>query len=213
MQQSVKPAARKRVRLRPDIRSQQILDAALVEFSQHGFTATRIEDIAQGAGLSKGGIYAHFASKEDIFEALLARTLRPLPVIGIPETGDSDAARIAAFVEQFIDLTHRRLREPDVVAMLRLLIAESARRPDLIRRWHRECLLPNRQAQQQVLQDAVSCGLLKRSALTDNLHLAYAPALYAAIVDMVLHDGDPAAEMSALRQAHKQLMLDQLQAP
>lgn len=70
---------RKRVRLTPDIRIGLILDAALAEFSRNGFAATRIEDIAAHAGLSKAGLYAHFASKEAIFEALLVRTLS-LPI-------------------------------------------------------------------------------------------------------------------------------------
>ena len=49
----------------------QILDAALQEFSAAGYAGARMDDIAARAGLSKGGLYAHFASKEEVFEALL----------------------------------------------------------------------------------------------------------------------------------------------
>ncbi len=205
------PAGRKRIRLRPEVRSRQILDAALIEFSQHGFVGARIEDIASRAQLSKSGVYAHYASKEKIFEALLAKGLTPMPVVLLPDAyGDSAGIN---FVEQFIDLAYARLTDPDVVAMLRLLIAESARIPDLIQRWSKELLDPYHQAQEKVLQDAVSRGLIRRSTLTDNFALAYAPALYAAIVAMVFHDESPAADTARLRQAHKQFMLDQLQAP
>ncbi|WZB73785.1 helix-turn-helix domain-containing protein [Achromobacter insuavis] len=55
----------------------QILDAALQEFSAAGYAGARMDDIAARAGLSKGGLYAHFASKEEVFEALLARYLSP----------------------------------------------------------------------------------------------------------------------------------------
>ena len=49
----------------------QILDAALVEFSERGFNAARMDDIASRCGLSKGGLYAHFQSKEEIFKAVI----------------------------------------------------------------------------------------------------------------------------------------------
>ena len=71
---------RKRVRLKPEVRSRLILEAALVEFGARGFSATRIEDIARRAGLSKSGVYAHYAGKEEIFEALLNLTLAPLDI-------------------------------------------------------------------------------------------------------------------------------------
>lgn len=71
------PARPPRCRLPADIRINQILDAALAEFSASGFAGARIDDIAARAGMSKGGVYTHFGSKDEIFEALLARTLMP----------------------------------------------------------------------------------------------------------------------------------------
>ena len=68
-----KPALQRR--LPPALRVQQILDNALLEFEGHGFQAARMETIAQRSGLSKGGLYAHFDSKEQLFEALLTRSI------------------------------------------------------------------------------------------------------------------------------------------
>lgn len=53
-------AAPARQRLPPEVRALQILDAALVEFSERGFAATRMEDIARRCGLSKGGALRPF---------------------------------------------------------------------------------------------------------------------------------------------------------
>lgn len=50
---------------------QDLLDAALTIFSQKGYTATRLEDIAKAAGVTRGAIYHHFGSKSDLFLALL----------------------------------------------------------------------------------------------------------------------------------------------
>lgn len=70
------PRAARR-RLPATVRATQILDAALRVFAEKGIAASRIDDIAAVAGLSKGGIYAHFKSKEEIFEALLTRATSP----------------------------------------------------------------------------------------------------------------------------------------
>ena len=66
-----------RRRLSPELRIQQILDAAFVVFAEKGFVSARMDDIAAAAGLSKGGIYNHFRSKEQIFEELLKHGYRP----------------------------------------------------------------------------------------------------------------------------------------
>jgi TetR/AcrR family acrAB operon transcriptional repressor len=53
------------------ITREKLLSAALHLFSQKGFTATRLEDIAQAVGVTRGAIYHHFGSKEDLFIALV----------------------------------------------------------------------------------------------------------------------------------------------
>lgn len=55
-------------------RQKQILEAAITQFAQHGFQATRMEDIARESGLSKGALYLYYQSKDAIIAALL-RTL------------------------------------------------------------------------------------------------------------------------------------------
>lgn len=48
-----------------------LLEAALAMFLEHGFAAARVEDIAARAGISKGAVYLHFATKKDLFEAVV----------------------------------------------------------------------------------------------------------------------------------------------
>lgn len=75
--------------LSEDVRREQILDAARTAFVEAGYTPTRMEDIAKRAGLSKGGIYFHFASKQELFEALVeqefALAVRRLEAVGQSE--------------------------------------------------------------------------------------------------------------------------------
>jgi AcrR family transcriptional regulator len=55
----------------PAARRQAILEAAIVVFAQHGFDAATTDNIARAAELSKGGLYWHFKSKDDILAAIL----------------------------------------------------------------------------------------------------------------------------------------------
>jgi AcrR family transcriptional regulator len=54
----------------------KLLDAAKRIFAQQGFEAARLEDIAAGAGYTRGAFYANFESKEDIFFALFEEWVR-----------------------------------------------------------------------------------------------------------------------------------------
>jgi len=59
---------------RPDMRAEripQIIQAAMIVFARNGFVQTRMQDIAQEAGLSKATLYLYFASKEDLIVAIL----------------------------------------------------------------------------------------------------------------------------------------------
>ncbi|MDH4062116.1 MAG: TetR/AcrR family transcriptional regulator [Aquincola sp.] len=66
------PAARQR---RKEARPQELLDAALALFVEKGFSATRAEEVAQRAGVSKGTLYLYYPSKEELFKAVIAQSL------------------------------------------------------------------------------------------------------------------------------------------
>ena len=71
-------AARSRARQtdRTQATRRKLLDAAKQVFAQQGFEAARLEDIAAGAGYTRGAFYANFESKEDIFFALFEEWVR-----------------------------------------------------------------------------------------------------------------------------------------
>ena len=55
-----------------------ILAAALDEFSERGFAAARLDDVARRAGVAKGTIYLYFRDKESLFQELIRAMLTPL---------------------------------------------------------------------------------------------------------------------------------------
>ncbi len=68
-------AARPRWHRRKDARPDEILAAALEVFSDRGFAATKLEDVARKAGVTKGTIYLYFENKEALFKALIRETI------------------------------------------------------------------------------------------------------------------------------------------
>lgn len=198
--------ARRRVRLAPEVRSRLILDAALIEFSRHGFAAARIEGIAQRAGLSKTGVYAHFVGKDAIFQALLTRTLTPpsLPAFQL----DADPALIRASVEAFVDELYASLMRPEVVKTLRLVIAEGKRCQQLIANWRSGVLEPYRAQYEIHVQQAITAGYLHEQVLAKDFLLVIAPAMFAVFQAIVFQEERSEHGIETIRKAHKCMLLE-----
>ncbi len=65
------PQVPPRPRLSSDDRRRQLLSHAIALFSRHGFSGTRTKDIAAACGVSEAILYRHFATKEDLYHAIL----------------------------------------------------------------------------------------------------------------------------------------------
>jgi AcrR family transcriptional regulator len=64
---------RKRVTKSPDVRRQELMDAAVKTFKEKGISRTTVSDITTGAGVAKGTFYLYFDSKEQLLGALKER--------------------------------------------------------------------------------------------------------------------------------------------
>ena len=62
---------------RKDARPGEIVAAALASFAERGYAATKLEDVAAAAGISKGTIYLYFPTKEDLFRAVVRQAVLP----------------------------------------------------------------------------------------------------------------------------------------
>ena len=58
-------------------RPQELVAAALDLFVERGYAATRLEDVAAAAGVSKGTVYLYFANKEELFKSVVRENLVP----------------------------------------------------------------------------------------------------------------------------------------
>jgi AcrR family transcriptional regulator len=114
----------------PEARKQAILEAALRVFAQYGFDAATTEDIAQAAGLSKGGLYWHFKSKDEILAAMLKQLFdQEMAVLSrFVDNSGSVASRLRQLVRQAIDAV---LEIEHTLPVIREFSALAARNADV----------------------------------------------------------------------------------
>jgi AcrR family transcriptional regulator len=98
-----------RKRLPPDERRALIEDAAARLFAEHGYAATRLEDIAAAAKVTKPVLYRHFESKQALYLALLAKHRALLPRFVAPATTDEPfLERLPALLDAWFAYVHEQ---------------------------------------------------------------------------------------------------------
>lgn len=190
-------------------RKEEILDAALIEFADRTYNAVSMERLAECAGLSKAGIYAHFKSKEEIFHALLERTTKQLCDFQgwLPD----EELTLPELVDAYLDRLYATFESPTTVSIYRLLLTESARAPELVKRWHDEVARGLRRRAQLIIQRNIDRGIVRPGVLTEHFYpLALAPALLWLNSSMLSRDA-PSISLVQVRDAHRQLLLELLE--
>jgi len=111
-----------RVRLSRMTRRKTLLDAGALAFAERGFQATSMEEVASRAGVTRLIVYRHFASKEDLYRAVLDRAVSGVAA-AVSSQGDGDPT-VSSVVNGFLDAA---AADPEG---FRLLVHHSAREPD-----------------------------------------------------------------------------------
>ena len=129
------PKFRRRAEARPD----EVLDAALELFMEKGFAATRVDDIAKRAGLSKGAVYLYFPSKEAVLEALVRRSIIPIADSALEalRNYEGDPRLVISMV---IKMVGHRFSDPRIVAIPKVVFREVLGFPHLAEMYRVEVL-------------------------------------------------------------------------
>jgi len=159
-----------------------ILDAALHEFSESGFAAARLDDVARRAGVAKGTIYLHFKDKEALFQDLVRTNL--VPVMGTFEAALKSELPLRTIVDQAIEIFVREIYGTRRKEIMRLIITEGARFPSLAEFYYREVLARMLTAVRARLTRA-----LERGEITDKALIRFPQLLGAASVLIVVWHG------------------------
>ena len=172
-------------------RPTEILDAAFKEFAANGFAGTRLDDVAARAGVTKGTIYVYFDSKEDLFIATLKEMTSPAldqlkTLMAVPQSSAADILR-----EHFLFVAESMLADRRKRELIRLLMADGPRFPDLVDRWHADIIAPCCAAFSAVITYGVERGEFRASAIAEFPQLMLAPIVMANVWLSIFSDRHP----------------------
>ncbi len=124
---SALPTPRKR---RKEARPSELLEAALSLFVEKGFAATRLEDVAAHAGVSKGTLYLYYENKDALFKAVIQEGI--VPVIA---ENEAIAARHSGcsfdLLELLLENWWTKIGQTAFAGIPKLMVAEARNFPEL----------------------------------------------------------------------------------
>jgi len=139
-------------RRRKEARPAELLEAALTLFVEKGFAATRSEEVARAAGVSKGTLYLYFPSKEELLKAVIQHFLGTEIEAGMQEAAAADGPTAAA-MEQMLVNWWTRIYEGPASGVFKLMITEVRNFPEIGEFWLERVVAPGH---------AVVSGLIRR---------------------------------------------------
>jgi AcrR family transcriptional regulator len=125
---------------RKEDRPGEIVAAALAVFSEKGFAAAKLDEIARRAGVSKGALYLYYETKEDIFHAVVKTAVAPnLDLVRDRVEGFPDG--FGALLE-LLPAMAQMLSVSPIAGIGKMVIGEGRNFPELARYWHDELVAP-----------------------------------------------------------------------
>jgi AcrR family transcriptional regulator len=203
--------AEPKFRRRKAERPAEIVQAALAVFAEKGFAAARLEEIAARAGVSKGSVYLYFATKEELFRAVVEQAIAP--------NMRAIRAMIAAHPGPFSDLA-RALPErvaATIAAMpvggvVKMVIGEARNFPELARVWHDELVAQALGGLTEAIAAAQARGEVKPGDARIYALQLISPILVSVIWrEVFVPVGAPAFDIPAVARQHVETMLHGLE--
>lgn len=173
-------AAPPRWRRRKDARPAELLDAAHEVFVERGYAATRLEDIAHRAGVTKGTMYLYYENKEALFKELVRTTALPMV-----EGAEGLVRTHRGSSRELVSLVLRRRWEALALGRLggiaKLMMSEAGNFPELARWYHDEIISRANAALAQAIRLGVERGEFRPVDERLTAYVAVAPLLIAAM--------------------------------
>lgn len=163
-------------RRRKEARPQELLDAALDLFVEKGFAATKIEDVASRAGVSKGTVYLYFPSKEELLKAVIRHNLS----LTIAAGGDllaSFEGSTSELMKLLASTWWDRVGETQASGIFKIIITEMRNFPEFASFYAAEVIEPARALLCGVLQRGIDRGEFRPVPLVHTAHALIFPLL------------------------------------
>jgi TetR/AcrR family transcriptional regulator len=145
---------------RKEARPQELLDAALSLFVEKGFAATKVEEVALRAGVSKGTLFLYFHSKEDLFKAVIQRNLSDHFPIWNQEF-DEFQGSTSEMVSYAMQTWWQRIGNTTVSGITKLVTSEASNFPEVVKFYETEVMQPGHTLFKKILQRGIDSGEFK----------------------------------------------------
>lgn len=160
-------------------RPAEIMDAALALFAEKGFAATKMEDIALRAGVTKGTPYRYFPNKDAIFQAIVETSLLP----SVDAIQQSNALPAGTPVVPVLVALHTQW-QVDVIdtprsAVMKVMLAESGNFAELAAYYREKVITPTHHALAQLITRGINQGELRPMDVDYAVQVLIAPMLMA----------------------------------
>lgn len=158
-------------------RPQELLDAALALFVNKGLAATRIEEVARLAGVSKGTLYLYYASKDELFKAVVRHWLGEVLAAG----SDLVDRWEGPTNELLYNLAHTwwtRIGASNASGIFKLVVAEVGNMPELAQFYVDEVIVPTHQLLGRAVERGMASGEFRRMDVTAVVHALMATAQF-----------------------------------
>ncbi|MBS0594672.1 MAG: TetR/AcrR family transcriptional regulator [Proteobacteria bacterium] len=170
------PARRRRKAARP----QELQQAALELFVEKGYAATRAEEVAARAGVSKGTLYLYFPSKEELFKAVLRHNLVALIAEGQQRADRFDGSS-AELLRRLLHGWWARVGSTAAGGIFKVIVAEVRNFPELAQFYQQEVQMPARRLIGGTLQRGIRRGEFRPVPVAETALALIAPMLFLAL--------------------------------
>jgi AcrR family transcriptional regulator len=180
-----------------------IMEAALELFSEKGFSATKLDDVAARAGVAKGTLYLYFDSKKDIFKKVVETALKA-NIEPVEKAFDDHKGPVQDFLSDTFAFMGKLLAENRIGVMPKLIITEAGHFPDLAAYYRDNVVLRIHNLFVRAIERGMENGDFRKVDAAASARILMAPFLMLALVQQtpVLREGlrvDPAAHVAAAR--------------
>ena len=173
-----------RFRRRKENRPQEITTAAFEAFAENGYAATRVDEVAKKAGVSKGLLYLYFKTKEDLFKAVIRSFVVP-KIDALTTIIDSAEMTSEEFLRgPFLNFV-KTLPGSPISILVRLMIAEGPKHPDLLQFYWDNVVSRGLAGISELLERGVQSGEFRRSVINELPHLFIMPVVFSVIFKLL----------------------------
>ncbi|WP_298208842.1 TetR/AcrR family transcriptional regulator [Acidovorax sp.] len=165
---------------RKEARPGELLEAALDLFVEKGFAATRVDEVAARAGVSKGTLFLYFPSKEELFKAVVREN-----IAGRFAEWSDELEAFAGTTSELLCYCYQvwweRIGSTKASGITKLMLSEAQNFPEIVQFYQQEVVLPGQALVRRILQRGVARGEFRAVNIDCMVYVVLAPMIFLTL--------------------------------